>query len=53
MWLHKGIAPPCRPDDGLVKALARALHWKRALESGHCAAIAKLAAMEGNSHLLS
>ncbi|WP_145111326.1 hypothetical protein [Cereibacter sediminicola] len=49
MRLPEGIAPPHRPDDALVKALARAFRWKRALESGHCATIAELAAMEGVS----
>lgn len=36
-----------RPDDALVKALARAFRWKRILESGKFATIAELAAREG------
>ncbi|MFN4202659.1 MAG: hypothetical protein ACK4GM_06370 [Tabrizicola sp.] len=47
MRLPDGIAPPRRPDDALVKALARAFRWKQALESGHCATIAELAEREG------
>jgi hypothetical protein len=34
----------------LVKALARAIRWKRMLESGHFATIAELAAREGIAH---
>jgi hypothetical protein len=47
MRLPEGIAPPRRPDDALVKALARAFRWKRMLESGEFATIADLAAREG------
>ena len=36
-----------RPDDALVKALARAFRWKRMLESGDFATVAELAAREG------
>ena len=36
-----------RPDDALVKALARAFRWKRMLESGEFATIAELAEREG------
>jgi len=35
-----------RPDDALVKALARAFRWKRMLESGEFSTIAELAACE-------
>lgn len=35
-----------RPDDALVKALARAFRWKRMLDSGEFATIAELAACE-------
>ncbi|RBP90259.1 hypothetical protein [Paenirhodobacter enshiensis] len=35
-----------RPDDALVKALARAFRWKRMLDSGEFATIAELAARE-------
>ena len=47
MHLPEGIAPPRRPDDALVKALARAFRWKRMLESGEFATIAELAEREG------
>ena len=47
MHLPEGIAPPRRPDDALVKALARAFRWKRMLDSGEFATIAELAEMEG------
>lgn len=36
-----------RPDDALVKALARAFRWKRMLELGEFASISELAEMEG------
>jgi hypothetical protein len=36
-----------RPDNAIVKALARAFRWKRLLESGEFATIAELAAREG------
>ena len=47
MRLPEGIAPPRRPDDALVKALARAFRWKRMLESGEFASISELAEREG------
>lgn len=45
--LPNGAQPPRRPDDALVKALARAFRWKRMLESGEFATIAELAEREG------
>jgi len=36
-----------KPDNTLVKALARAFRWKRRLESGEYATIAELAEREG------
>ena len=36
-----------RPDDTLIKALARAFRWKRMLETGDFATVAELAAREG------
>jgi hypothetical protein len=36
-----------RPDDALVKALARAFRWKRMLDSGDFSTIAELAVREG------
>lgn len=36
-----------RPDDALVKALARAFRWRRMLDSGDFATIAELATREG------
>lgn len=47
MRLPEGIAPPRRPDDALVKALARAFRWKRMIEAGRYATLADLAAQEG------
>ncbi|WP_062563257.1 hypothetical protein [Paracoccus aminovorans] len=47
MHLPEGIAPPRRPDDALVKALARAFRWKRMIDIGRHATIADLAAQEG------
>ncbi len=45
--LPDGTSAPRRPDDALVKALARAFRWKRMLESGEFATIAELAQREG------
>jgi hypothetical protein len=45
--LPDGASAPRRPDDSLVKALARAFRWKRMLESGEFATIAELAEREG------
>ena len=36
-----------RPDDTLIKALARAFRWKRMLDNGDFATVADLAAQEG------
>ncbi|MFN7176242.1 MAG: hypothetical protein ACK4MX_05065 [Thermaurantiacus sp.] len=47
MRLPEGIAPPRRPDNALVKALARAFRWKRMIDAGRYATIADLAAQEG------
>ena len=47
MQLPEGASVQRRPDDALVKALARAFRWKRMLESGEFATIAELAACEG------
>lgn len=47
MQLPVGAPARRRPDDALVKALARAFRWKRMLESGEFATIAELAAYEG------
>ena len=46
MQLPEGASTPRRPDDALVKALARAFRWKRMLDSGEFATIAELAACE-------
>ncbi|AZQ68295.1 hypothetical protein EF888_14815 [Silicimonas algicola] len=43
----EGVAQPRRPDNTLVKALARAFRWKRMLESGEFATTAELADREG------
>lgn len=47
MQLPEGASTPRRPDDALVKALARAFRWKRMLESGEFATVAELAEREG------
>ena len=40
-------AQPRKPDNTLVKALARAFRWKRMLESGEFGTISELAEREG------
>lgn len=45
--LPEGTAQPRKPDNTLVKALARAFRWKRMLESGEFGTIADLAEREG------
>lgn len=47
MQLPEGAVTQRRPDNALVKALARAFRWKRMLDSGEFATIAELAAREG------
>ena len=47
MQLPEGTPFQRRPDDALVKALARAFRWKRMLDSGEFSTIAELAAREG------
>lgn len=47
MQLPEGASTQRRPDDALVKALARAFRWKRMLDSGNFATIAELAEREG------
>lgn len=47
MQLPEGAPTQRRPDDALVKALARAFRWKRMLKSGDFATVAELAAREG------
>jgi hypothetical protein len=47
MQLPDGATLSRRTDSALVKALARALRWKRMLESGEFATIAELAQREG------
>ena len=47
MVLPEGAAQARKPDDTLVKALARAFRWKRMLESGEFASISELAEKEG------
>lgn len=46
MVLPADVPTQRRPDDALVKALARAFRWKRMLDSGEFATIAELAACE-------
>ena len=46
MQLPEGAAQARKPDNTLVKALARAFRWKRMLDSGEFATIAELAACE-------
>lgn len=45
--LPEGAAEPRGTDNMLVKALARALRWRRMLDSGEFATIAELAECEG------
>lgn len=47
MQLPEGAAQPRKPDNTLIKALARAFRWKRMLESGDFASISELAENEG------
>lgn len=47
MQLPEGATQSQRTDNTLVKALARAFRWKRMLETGEFATIAKLAEREG------
>ena len=47
MQLPEGAPAQRRPDDALVKALARAFRWKRMLESGDFTTITELAEREG------
>ena len=47
MQLPEGASAQRRPDDAVVKALARAFRWKRMLESGEFASISELAEKEG------
>lgn len=45
--LPEGVKQPRRTNNTLVKALARAFRWKRALESAEFTTIAELAEREG------
>lgn len=47
MQLPEGAAQARKPDNTLVKALARAFRWKRMLDSGEFATITELAEREG------
>lgn len=47
MVLPEGVEQARKPDNTLVKALARAFRWKRMLESGEFASISELAEREG------
>lgn len=47
MQLPEGAAQARKPDNTLIKALARAFRWKRMLETGEYATIADLADREG------
>ena len=47
MVLPEGVEQVRKPDNTLVKALARAFRWKRMLESGEFASISELAVREG------
>ncbi|MFB2532677.1 hypothetical protein ACEYYA_10950 [Paracoccus sp. p3-h83] len=47
MQLPEGAAQARKPDNTLIKALARAFRWKRLLETGQFATIAELAEHEG------
>jgi hypothetical protein len=47
MQLPEGAAQARKPDNTLIKALARAFRWKRILEAGEFATIAEMAEREG------
>ena len=47
MQLPESAAQARKPDNTLVKALARAFRWKRLIDSGEFATIADLAEREG------
>ncbi len=47
MQMPDGVRQARKPDNTLVKALARAFRWKRMRESGEFATIAELAEREG------
>lgn len=47
MQLPDGAAQARKPDNTLIKALARAFRWKRMLQSGEFASISELAEREG------
>lgn len=47
MQLPEGAAQARKPDNTLIKALARAFRWKRMLDSGEFATITELAEREG------
>lgn len=47
MQLPADLPTQRRPDNALVKALARAFRWKRMLESSEYATVAELAEREG------
>ena len=47
MQVPEGAAQARKPDNTLIKALARAFRWKRMLDSGDFATIADLAEREG------
>ena len=47
MQLPADVPTQRRPDDALVKALARAFRWKKMLETGNFVTIAELAKTEG------
>lgn len=47
MQLPEGATQARKPDNTLIKALARAFRWKRMLETGEFATIAELAGREG------
>ena len=46
MQAPAGAPEPRRPDDALVKALARAFRWKRMLDAGEFATLGELAERE-------
>lgn len=47
MQLPEGTAQTQKPDNSLIKAMARAFRWKRLLESGEFTTVAELAEREG------
>ena len=49
MQLPEGTAQPRKPDNSLIKAMARAFRWKQLLDTGEFSTVSELAQKEGIS----